>query len=109
LQKHDFTASANSEVSSENTESSCGSGLAWALHFYETEALKTMNGEMTAMNEKENQIPSIKPRFRKTVRIRTTMFDLIETLNEVVEKGEEGLIPQVVLHMANTGRLKVVR
>ena len=68
-----------------------------------------MNGEMTAMNEKENQIPSIKPRFRKTVRIRTTMFDLIETLNEVVEKGEEGLIPQVVLHMANTGRLKVVR
>ena len=79
------------------------------MQIYETETLKTMNGEMPVLNENENQIPSIKSRFRKTVRIRTTMFDLIETLNEVVEKGEEGLIPQVVWHLANTGRLKVVR
>jgi hypothetical protein len=36
------------------------------------------------------------------------MFDLIEALNEVVEKGEEELIPQIVRHMANRGLLKAV-
>jgi hypothetical protein len=37
------------------------------------------------------------------------MFDLIKTLNEVVEKGEEEFIPQIVSHMANRGLLKAVR
>jgi len=46
---------------------------------------------------------------RKTIKARTTLFDLIMTLNEVVEKGEEKLISQIILHMVNSGLLKVVR
>jgi hypothetical protein len=42
LQKHDITASANPEVSCEIAGSGCGSGLAWALYFYNTEFFKTM-------------------------------------------------------------------
>ena len=45
----------------------------------------------------------------KTIKARTTLFDLIMTLNEVVEKGEEKLISQIILHMVNSGLLKVVR
>ena len=65
--------------------------------------------EMAVMKKEKTQSPSFKPRFRKTTKTRTTMFDLIETLNEVVEKGEEKFIPQIVRHMANRGLLKAVR
>ncbi len=61
------------------------------------------------MKKEKNRIPPFKPGFHKKVRTRTTMFDLIETLNEVVEKGEEEFVPQIVVHMANRGLLKAVR
>jgi hypothetical protein len=65
--------------------------------------------EMAVMKKEKTQIPSFNPRFHKTIKTKTTMFDLIEALNEVVEKGEEKFIPQIVRHMANRGLLKAVR
>ena len=42
------------------------------------------------------------------MKTRTTLFDLIEALNEVVEKREEKFVPQIVLHMVNRGLLKAI-
>jgi hypothetical protein len=55
LQKHDFGASANPAVSCKNTGSTCGSGLAWGLHFYKTEIFKTMD-EGNASHEQTKEI-----------------------------------------------------
>ena len=61
------------------------------------------------MKKETDYVPSLNLTFRKTIKTRTTIFDLIKTLNEVVEKGEEEFIPQIVLHMTNSGLLKAVR
>jgi len=40
------------------------------------------------------------------VRITTTLFDLIATLNEAVEPGEEAIVTAAVVHLCNSGRLR---
>jgi hypothetical protein len=79
------------------------------LLLYQTEGFKTIAGGSAIMKKEQNYIPCFKPTFRKTIRTRTTIFELMKTLNEVVEIGEEEFIPQIVLHMNNSGLLKAVR
>jgi hypothetical protein len=79
------------------------------LRLYQAEGFKAINEGNAIMKKEKNHIPSLNPTLRKTIKTRTTMFDLIKTLNEVVEKGEEEFIPQIVLHMTNSGLLKAVR
>ncbi len=60
------------------------------------------------MKKERHPVPSrLRTRPLKTTKTRTTIFDLIATLNQVVEKGEEEFIPQIVLHMISSGQLKV--
>ena len=61
------------------------------------------------MKKDKTHIPVFNLKVRKRIKIKTTMFDLIKTLNEVVEKGEEKFIPQIILHMINSNLLKVLR
>ena len=68
-----------------------------------------MNEGYAIMKKDKTHIPFFNLKVRKKIKTRTTMFDLLKTLNEVVEKGEEEFIPQVVLHMINSGLLKAVR
>jgi hypothetical protein len=44
---------------------------------------------------------------RRTSATRTTMYDLIRTLLDIVEEEEAEFIPQIILHMADTGMLRV--
>ena len=64
------------------------------------------------MKREKDPIPSVlrlRPRSRKTMKTKTTVFDLIEALNQVVDKDEEKFVPQIVSQMVNSGRLKAVR
>jgi hypothetical protein len=79
------------------------------LRLYQVEVFKATNKGDAIMKKEKNHIPSFTPNFRKRIKIKTTMFDLIKTLNEVVEKGEEKFIPQIILHMINSNLLKVLR
>jgi len=61
------------------------------------------------MKKETNPVPSVlrlRPRSRKTMKTKTTMFDLIEALNQVVDKDEEKFVPRIVTHLVNSGRLK---
>jgi hypothetical protein len=79
------------------------------LRLHQAEVFKAINEGTAIMKKETNYIPFFNLKFRKTIKTRITMFDLLKTLNEVVEKGEEEFIPQVVLHMINSGLLKAVR
>jgi hypothetical protein len=43
----------------------------------------------------------------KTVTTRTTMYDVIRTLLDIVDEDEVEFIPQIILHMTNTGLLRI--
>jgi len=45
---------------------------------------------------------------QKTIRIRTTLFDLLKVLNEQVRVGEEGLVAKIVYYWIESGRLKFI-
>ena len=68
-----------------------------------------MNEGYAIMKKDKTHIPFFNLKVRKKIKTRTTMFDLLKTLNEVVEKGEEKFIPQIILHMINSNLLKVLR
>jgi hypothetical protein len=38
--------------------------------------------------------------------VRTTLYELIEAINEQVPPEEDGLVPGIVLHMLVTGQVK---
>jgi len=45
---------------------------------------------------------------QRTIRIRTTLFDLFTVLNEEARVGEEELVPKIVLAWIESGRVKLV-
>lgn len=46
---------------------------------------------------------------KRTVKIRTSLFDLIEALNGEIKTGEEGFVIQIVLDLINNSLLKTIR
>jgi hypothetical protein len=36
----------------------------------------------------------------------TTLYELIEAINDVIEAGEERLIPKIVLHLIYSGKIR---
>jgi hypothetical protein len=40
----------------------------------------------------------------KSTNIRTTLYELIEAIDEAVEPGEEWLVATTILHLFNTGK-----
>jgi len=79
------------------------------LRLHQVEVFKDTNKGEAIMKKDKTYIPVFNLKVRKRIKIRTTMFDLIKTLKEVVEKGEEKFIPQIILHMINSNLLKVLR
>ena len=49
-----------------------------------------------------------KSRYQKTSTIETTLYDLIETVSEELKAGEDYLVPQIVFHLVNTGKLRFI-
>jgi hypothetical protein len=45
---------------------------------------------------------------QKTMKIRTTLFDLLKVLDEEVRAGEEDLVAKIVYYWIESGRLKFV-
>ncbi len=45
---------------------------------------------------------------QKTIRIRTTLFDLLEVLNEEVRAEEEKLVEKIIYSWIESGRLKFI-
>jgi hypothetical protein len=45
---------------------------------------------------------------QKTMKIRTTLFDLLTTLDEEVRVGEEELVAKIVYYWIESGRLKFI-
>jgi len=40
------------------------------------------------------------------LRVRTTLYELIDAINEQVQPGEDGLVAAVVLHLFASGQIK---
>jgi len=53
-------------------------------------------------------ISSFRSNFQRTIRIKTTLFDLFTVLNEEARVGEEELVPKIVFGWIESGRLKLV-
>jgi len=60
------------------------------------------------MKKLNSPISSFKSDSQKTIKIRTTLFDLFTALNEQARVGEEELVPKIVFHWIESGRLKLV-
>jgi hypothetical protein len=45
---------------------------------------------------------------QKTIKIKTTLFDLLKVLNEEVRVGEEELVAKIVYYWIESGRLKFI-
>ena len=66
------------------------------------------NGGGTPVKKQRTHMPSSKQKLHKILKTRTTMYDLIKVLNEVVKKEEKDFVPFIVLHMVDQGLLKTV-
>jgi hypothetical protein len=53
-------------------------------------------------------ISSPKSDSQRTIKIRTTLFDLITVLNEEARVGEEELVAKILFYWIESGRLKLV-
>ena len=42
----------------------------------------------------------------KTTLIRTTLYELIEAINNEINTENEELIPKIVLHLVNSGKIE---
>jgi hypothetical protein len=51
---------------------------------------------------------SFKSAPQRTIKIRTTLFDLFTALNEEARVGEEELVAKIVFAWIESGRLKLV-
>jgi hypothetical protein len=45
--------------------------------------------------------------FIRVTSTNTTLYELIEAISEVVEAGEESLVPKVVLHLMDSGKMRI--
>lgn len=48
------------------------------------------------------------PAYPKATPIRTTLYELIEAINEEVPPGKDWVVSEVVLHLLETGQIKLV-
>jgi hypothetical protein len=53
-----------------------------------------------------HRFPSPKPKPRRTEKIKTTLFDLIDAINDEIKAGEEDMVFLVISDLISTGRLK---
>ena len=56
----------------------------------------------------KHHVPSFGSYSQKTMKIRTTLFDLLTILNEEVRVGEEELVAKIVYYWIESGRLKFI-
>ncbi len=60
------------------------------------------------MKKLNPRISSFNSDSQRTMKIRTTLFDLFTVLNEEARVGEEKLVAKIVLDWIESGRLKLV-
>ncbi len=60
------------------------------------------------MKEIKPPISSFKSDSQRTIKIRTTLFDLFTVLNEEARVGEEKMVAKIVFDWIESGRLKLV-
>ena len=56
----------------------------------------------------KHHVPSFGSYSQKTIKIRTTLFDLLKVLDEEVRVGEEELVAKIVYYWIESGRLKFI-
>ena len=60
------------------------------------------------MNKLNPGISTFKSDSKRTIKIRTTLFDLFTALNEEARVGEEELVARIVCGWIESGRLKLL-
>jgi hypothetical protein len=60
------------------------------------------------MKKLNPRISSFNSDSQRTIKIRTTLFDLFTVLNEEARVGEEKLVAKIVFDWIESGRLKLV-
>jgi len=60
------------------------------------------------MKKLSPRISSSKSDSERTIKIRTTLFDLFTALNEEAKVGEEELVTKIVFGWIKSGRLNLV-
>ena len=61
---------------------------------------------MPAVAEDITAVETVELATPETTPIVTTLYDLIATLTEEVEPGEDDVVTATVVHLCNTGRLR---
>ncbi len=58
------------------------------------------------MGDLSHQSSSKRQTFSRGVRIKTTLYEVIDAVGNAVDGKEEKLIPGIVLHLMNSGKIK---
>ncbi|MBW1692109.1 MAG: hypothetical protein JRG73_19215 [Deltaproteobacteria bacterium] len=59
---------------------------------------------MKTLSQKFLTIKTAKP----AILIKTTLYELIETINEEVHPGEDSLVTEVVVHLLDSEKIKYI-
>lgn len=60
------------------------------------------------MNMSAQSLLEVEQAYPESTIIRTTLYELIEAISEEVEKGEEELIPKIVSHVLDSGKVRFI-
>lgn len=54
-----------------------------------------------------NTLIALESKMGRATSTQTTLCELIETISDVIEAGEERLIPKVVLHLIDSRKIRI--
>jgi hypothetical protein len=66
----------------------------------------TSQGDNLMMDSYHSSI-AVEFKFVRVTSAKTTLYELIDAISDVVEAGEERLIPKVVLHLIDSGKIRI--
>ena len=50
---------------------------------------------------------AVRPKPGRVAISKTTLYELIEAISDVVEAGEEKFIPEILLHLIESGKIRM--
>jgi len=52
-------------------------------------------------------LKAVESKLGRATSTKTTLYELIEAISSVVEEAEERLVPEIVLHLIDSGKIRI--
>ena len=52
-------------------------------------------------------LEAVESKLGRATSTKTTLYELIEAIGDVVEAEEERLVPEIVLHLIDSGKIRI--